>query len=67
MSRPAISISPATYNGGRFLREQLESFARQTRLPGELVACNDRLSDDTVVTPERLTANAPFPVRIFRN
>jgi len=32
-----VSVAMATYNGARFLREQLESLARQTQLPSELV------------------------------
>ena len=32
-----ISIAMATYNGGKYLQEQLDSFLAQTRLPDELV------------------------------
>ena len=36
-----------TYNGARYLREQLDSIAMQTRLPDELVICDDRSTDNT--------------------
>jgi GT2 family glycosyltransferase len=32
-----ISVTMATYNGGRWLVEQLDSLADQTRMPDELV------------------------------
>lgn len=62
-----ISIALASYNGSRFLREQLESFCRQTRVPDELVVCDDASTDDTLDILERFQATAPFPVRIFQN
>jgi len=64
---PKISIAMATYNGARFLREQLDSFAAQTRLPHELVVGDDGSTDDTVAILEEFAPAAPFPVRIYRN
>ena len=43
-----ISIAIATYNGARFLREQLDSLYAQTLLPDEVIVCDDRSSDETV-------------------
>ena len=43
-----ISIALATFNGGKFLREQLDSIYAQTWENIEVVACDDRSSDDTV-------------------
>ena len=43
-----ISIAIATYNGERFLREQLDSLYSQTRIPDEIVVCDDHSSDNTV-------------------
>lgn len=62
-----ISIAMATYNGAKYLREQLDSFAAQTRLPDELVVCDDGSSDDTLNILEEFARTAPFQVRIFRN
>ena len=47
-----ISIALATYNGGRFLREQLDSIYAQTWRNIEVVASDDRSSDDTVAILE---------------
>ncbi|HYW16171.1 MAG TPA: glycosyltransferase family 2 protein [Allosphingosinicella sp.] len=65
--RPRISVAMATYNGARHLREQLESLARQQRLPDELVVCDDGSSDGTVELLEQFAGTAPFRVRIRRN
>jgi glycosyltransferase involved in cell wall biosynthesis len=62
-----ISIALASYNGSKFLRQQLESFSKQTRPPDELVVCDDASTDDTLDILERFRAKAPFPVRIFQN
>jgi hypothetical protein len=62
-----ISIALASYNGAQFLREQLESFAAQTRLPDELVICDDGSSDSTVDIAQAFAAEARFLVRVERN
>jgi glycosyltransferase involved in cell wall biosynthesis len=67
MSEAAVSIAMATYNGERFLQEQLDSVARQTLLPYELVACDDGSTDGTLDILHRFASEAPFPVRVFRN
>ncbi len=66
-SLPAISVALSAYNGESFLAQQLESLARQTILPAELVACDDCSSDGTAAILEAFARRAPFPVRVFRN
>ena len=53
------------YNGERFIMDQLESLAWQTRLPDELVVSDDGSTDQTLEWVQRFAANAPFPVRIL--
>lgn len=43
-----VSVALTTYNGERFLREQLDSLYKQTKLPDEVVVCDDNSSDDTI-------------------
>ena len=43
-----ISIAMATCNGGKYLREQLDSIYAQTRVPDEVVVSDDCSGDDTV-------------------
>lgn len=62
-----ISVAMATYNGARFLREQLASLAEQTLQPAELVACDDGSTDETIAILQDFARKAPFPVRIERN
>ena len=42
-----LSIALCTYNGARFLREQLQSLADQTLLPSEVVIADDYSTDNT--------------------
>jgi glycosyltransferase involved in cell wall biosynthesis len=67
MSETAISVAMATYNGERFLREQLESLARQSLLPAELIVCDDGSTDGTLEILREFAASAPFRVEIHRN
>ena len=57
----------ATYNGAAFLAEQLESLARQTRLPDELVVTDDCSTDETLELLLAFARTAPFPVRVHQN
>jgi glycosyltransferase involved in cell wall biosynthesis len=62
-----VSVALCTYNGARFLSEQLESIAAQTSAPAELVACDDGSSDESIAVLEEFAKTAAFPVRIVRN
>ena len=56
-----------TYNGARFLQQQLESIAAQTRLPDELVVCDDGSGDESTEIVRNFAKNAPFLVRLETN
>jgi glycosyltransferase involved in cell wall biosynthesis len=64
---PTISVALATYNGARYLQEQLDSLAAQRHLPDELVVVDDASSDGTIGVLETFRDMAPFEVRIHRN
>ncbi|WP_417740596.1 glycosyltransferase [Rosistilla oblonga] len=64
---PDISIAMSTYNGERFILEQLESLANQSRLPKELVIGDDQSTDKTVAIIKSFANTAPFPVSITVN
>jgi len=57
----------AAYNGGRYLREQLDSLAAQEHLPCELVVCDDGSTDNTLEIIACFAETSPFPVRVYRN
>lgn len=67
MARYRIGIALCTYNGAAYVREQLDSYQGQTRLPDSLVVVDDRSSDDTVEIVRAFAAQAPFPVEIIVN
>jgi glycosyltransferase involved in cell wall biosynthesis len=64
---PHISVAMCTYNGGRYLKAQLESVAGQSRLPSELVVCDDHSTDDTPAILKHFKTEAPFPVHVIHN
>src|SRR2546423_1214622 len=55
------------YNGAAYLPAQLASIAAQTRLPDELVICDDRSTDATQELLNDFAARAPIPVRVYTN
>ena len=57
----------ATYNGEKFLEQQLQSLSKQTLLPAELVICDDTSSDATPEIIKRFSETAPFPVKLVVN
>lgn len=64
---PRISVAMCTFNGGRYLREQLQSIARQTLQPCELIVCDDHSTDDTIGILSEFQAEASLPVRVIHN
>ena len=65
--RLSVSIALCTYNGERYLREQLDSFKNQTRLPDEVVVCDDGSTDATFEILESWKKTVPFSVNIVKN
>ncbi len=61
------SIAMATYNGEKFILEQLESFAKQTVLPNEVVIADDGSADNTLQLINAFKKTAPFAIRIYLN
>lgn len=62
-----MSIALATYNGSKWIKDQLDSFNCQIKLPFELVVCDDCSTDNTVKIIEEYKKIAKFPIRIFVN
>ena len=62
-----ISVAMCTYQGSRHIRAQMESILAQTRLPNEVVVCDDGSSDGTVEILRSYSLTAPFAVRITEN
>lgn len=62
-----ISVALCTYNGERYLSEQLNSIRAQSRQPDELVICDDVSTDRTMAIVREFAERASFPVRILAN
>ncbi|HEV2593859.1 MAG TPA: glycosyltransferase [Sphingomicrobium sp.] len=62
-----FSIAMCTYNGAKYLPEQLESLLCLDPAPIELVVGDDGSTDDTVAILNQFSSRSPFPVRITSN
>jgi len=62
-----VSVVIATYNGSKYLEEQLRSILSQTRLPSEIVLSDDGSSDGTRELAERILHPSGIPYRIILN
>ncbi len=65
-NQPLVSIVLATYNGERYLREQLDSVFNQTYPNIEVIAVDDRSNDNTVAIL-REYASAHFNMKVYVN
>lgn len=62
-----ISVAMCTFNGEKYLSAQLDSIARQSVLPYELVICDDSSTDTTGDVVLRFAQTVRFPVRFHKN
>lgn len=62
-----VSIAMCTYNGAGYLLQQLESLARQTRRPEEIIICDDASNDGSVVVAQTFAQKSGLNVRIHQN
>jgi Glycosyl transferase family 2 len=62
-----ISVAMCTYNGADFLSAQLESIIAQSRLPDEVVVCDDGSTDETQTLLMQFASQSPVPVSIRVN
>lgn len=60
-----ISVAMATYNGARYLEEQLESIFAQTRRPQEIIIYDDASKDNTLSLLADIQVRAPFSVKVI--
>ena len=63
----SISVALCSFNGGRFIGEQLASIARQKLPPAEIVVCDDGSTDGTIAIVEEFACTAPCPVRVEKH
>ena len=66
MNKPTVSIILCTYNGARFIREQLDSIVAQTYPLLEVIIQDDGSTDDTVAICNEYAARFPY-IKVRRN
>lgn len=57
----------ATFNGEKYILEQLESLKLQTHQPYELIVSDDDSSDDTMRIVKSFASTSKFPISIHKN
>jgi glycosyltransferase involved in cell wall biosynthesis len=67
MNKLTISIAMCSYNGEKYIQEQLDSIANQSRLPDELIICDDKSTDKTLPIVEKFSDSSRFPVIVIKN
>ena len=64
--KPLISVAMTTYNGEKYLSEQLDSIFNQTYKNIELIVCDDCSTDSTVEVLEKYAQKYPN-MKVFEN
>lgn len=62
-----ISVVIATYNGEKFIREQIDSVLAQTLMPDEIIVSDDGSTDGTWEILEEYKTNYPKLFRLYHN
>ncbi len=65
--KPKVSVVVTTYNGSRFLKEQLQSILEQSRQPDEVIISDDCSQDNSLTIAREFAKKAPFTVKIIKN
>ncbi|MBH21713.1 MAG: hypothetical protein CML98_08095 [Rhodobiaceae bacterium] len=63
----SISVCMATYNGEKFIKNQIETIINQSLKPRQLIISDDSSSDKTVEIIKRITHEVDFEVKIYIN
>ncbi len=67
MNSKKVSIALATYNGERFLHQQLNSLLAQSRLPEEIIICDDGSTDSTKSILNEYKKKHPEIIAVYEN
>ena len=62
-----ISVAMCTYNGEHYIEQQIKSILSQTKLPDEIVVCDDGSTDNTLQIINDLAKKTHVPIRVFEN
>jgi glycosyltransferase involved in cell wall biosynthesis len=62
-----ISVALCTYNGEKYLHEQLNSILNQTLKVNEIIVCDDQSTDSTIAILEEYSTKNEGLFKIFKN
>lgn len=62
-----ISVAICTYNGEKYIKEQLNSILNQTRKVDEIVICDDRSTDKTLSICDEMLKNSGITYQLIIN
>jgi len=62
-----ISVVIATYNGSRYIEDQLKSIFCQSVLPAEIILVDDCSTDGTLELAYSIAETSPVPMRVYQN
>lgn len=62
-----ISVAMCTYNGDKYLNNQIESIINQSTKVDEIVICDDGSTDKTIEITEKYQNSFPNLIKLYRN
>lgn len=62
-----FSVVLCTYNGAKYIEEQISSILNQTRAVDEILVSDDGSADDTIAVAERILSQGTVPYTVFKN
>lgn len=62
-----VSVALCTYNGEKYIKEQLKSILNQTYDPYEIVICDDKSSDETTKKIRNIKQENPDLINLYLN
>ena len=62
-----ISVVMATFNGGKYLQEQLKSILEQSLEPDEIIICDDCSTDNTADVIRSMKKMSKIPIHFWNN
>ena len=62
-----ISVVMATYNGEKYILEQLNSIWNQTQRPDEIIISDDHSSDRTITVVQKFAESTSAPIILLQN
>jgi len=65
MKKISASVCLATFNGAKYLKEQLDSLLYQTFMPDEIVVSDDNSTDETPIILKQFQSQYPHLFRVF--